>query len=328
MVKERLHYIDVTKGVLIIFLCVFHLGVASRRAGIDVDTPYMFFWDMPQVFFICFYIQCFYIITGYCSNFESTPTSFLKKQAKQLLIPLLFFSFINECILPFINEFDGIHLQSIASLWFFKALLIGKIIIFVLHRLTVSQTKILVITLLLLVVGVALNQYKIGNNIFFYQHAFIASFFIELGNFLKAHNELFEKLTKYGAIIYMIIIAGRLLHFYWLPNQDAMICVLLVQVPCFVITSFCGSMGLLWICKRISSNKLLEFFGRNTLVIYGTHFGPYLVFCWLAGNFIGLSTQLHAIGYALVSFCALILSMWIVIELLNSKYLRYCIGKF
>lgn len=66
--KERLHWVDVAKGLLIILLLVHHFSSATRRTGISSDQ----FWFVTcwQIIYTCFFMQAFFFLSGYCSNFS------------------------------------------------------------------------------------------------------------------------------------------------------------------------------------------------------------------------------------------------------------------
>lgn len=89
--KERVHYLDVAKGILILLLLMSHFSIALKWIGVDAANPYFIPWYYPQPLFIVFFMQCFFIISGYCSNFDVDTATFFRKLLRQLIIPWLFF---------------------------------------------------------------------------------------------------------------------------------------------------------------------------------------------------------------------------------------------
>lgn len=64
MVKERLHYIDVAKGLLILMVAYGH--IYGNTSGIDnVGVDYI---HQSVNLFVSFYMPCFFVITGYLGS--------------------------------------------------------------------------------------------------------------------------------------------------------------------------------------------------------------------------------------------------------------------
>ena len=61
--KERIHYLDITKGVLILCLMLSHFNSATQRLGVEYEWFKIINYWTP--FFACFFMQCFFFISGY-----------------------------------------------------------------------------------------------------------------------------------------------------------------------------------------------------------------------------------------------------------------------
>lgn len=329
IVNERICYFDVAKGILILFLVMSHFGIALNHAGIDAENSFFLPWYYPQPLYIVFFMQCFFIISGFFSKFDLDARLFFKKLVKQLLIPWVFFEIVRVSFGASQGEFQNLFpAKEYSTLWFLNALLFAKLICWLINQSTKSKHIMLIVTFIFLLIGVILNQYSIGDNILYYKHGLMSSFFVAVGYFLKHKSNLYESLLKYSGILFVIIIAGRFLHYYNLPVQDATIDVTLSNVYVFILTSLSGSFGFLFLCKKIANNRFLEYFGRNSLIIYGLHMLPYVIIMGLARQWIGLSTQTHAIIFMIGTYFVELVAMILVIELLNIKYLRILVGKF
>ncbi len=327
--KERLHYFDVAKGILILLMVMSHFAIALNHAGVDASNAFFLPWYYLQPLYIVFFMQCFLIISGFFSKFDLEARLFFKKLVKQLLIPWVFFEIIRVLFFALKGESENLFpAKEYSTLWFINALLFAKIICWFINQVTKSKYIMLVLTFILLLIGVILNQYSIGDNILYYKHGLMSSFFVALGYFLNKKLNLYETLLKYSGILFIIIIAGRFLHYYNLPVQDATIDVTLSTVFVFIITSLSGSLGFLFLCKKIANNRFFEYFGRNSLIIYGLHMLPFVVIIGLANKCIGLSTQMHAIIFMICTYLVELVAMILVIEVLNIKYLRIFVGKF
>lgn len=92
MAKERLHYIDVFKGICIMLVVIHHSPLALNGGFAPSGT---FLWLLNN-FIIAFFMPAFFVATGYCSNFSKPFKIFLWQNVKSILIPcycLWFFRF-------------------------------------------------------------------------------------------------------------------------------------------------------------------------------------------------------------------------------------------
>ena len=78
MEKQRITYIDVAKGILILFVVYGHIyGHAKYLNFASVD------WIRQSCnFFIPFYMPCFFVITGFCSSFKKPFLKFIWQSFK------------------------------------------------------------------------------------------------------------------------------------------------------------------------------------------------------------------------------------------------------
>ena len=326
--KERIHYIDITKGILILLLVMTHLSIALKWANIDANHPYFTLWYYPQPLFQVFFMQCFFIVSGFCSNFDINFTTFIQKLGKQLLIPWIFFELIRIAVLAIQGKFSSLILPEYTSLWFLNALIFAKLICWAIHKISKSYYAILILTLILLTAGIALNEFGCGRNIFCYKQGLIDSFFVAVGFTLKKQQRVYDVLLKFSCFIFLVIIGGRFLHLYDLPIQDAGIGVQLSTIPIFLLTSLTGSFACIWCCRRISSNKFLEYYGRNSLIIYGLHMWPYIIIISITSHFFEMETQWNTLVFLFTVYIIEVLLLLFAIELFNCKYLRFLIGRF
>ena len=328
---QRLHYIDIAKGILILLLLVSHLGIALKWCDIDDTNPNFLPWHYPQPLFTCFFMQCFFIISGYCSNFTVEGKTFVSKLARQLIIPWLFFELVR--VVFFYSQGQITQLfpsPTFTTLWFLNALIFSKIICYTIYRLSKSTLVTIGIAFLLLVIGVTINQFDGGGNSFnplCYKQSLIDTFFVAFGFLLKKYYAFDSKYLKYAGIIFIVIMIGRFLHVWSPPGQDANIGVGIIEIPFFLITSISGSLMFIYICQKIAKNHFFEFYGRNSLTVYGLHMWPYMIIIPIVNNFITPTSQLNALIFLFTIYSIEILFLFIFIRILNLKYIRILIGK-
>lgn len=84
--KERIHYIDVAKGLLITLVILHHFPQLMEQYG--VSNPFLQFLDSASDYYNAFFMPAFFIITGYCTNFRKLPFGeFFIRQVNTLMVP-------------------------------------------------------------------------------------------------------------------------------------------------------------------------------------------------------------------------------------------------
>ena len=127
--KERLHWIDVAKGLLILLVVYGHLYAWTRKLNPEAADILL----QSLNFFLSFYMPAFFVITGYCSNFKKPFLDFFFSSFKTILLPGLTFALFDAVI-----SFD-VNIQRLYRIakdfilyggqyWFLSALFMGRII--------------------------------------------------------------------------------------------------------------------------------------------------------------------------------------------------------
>lgn len=132
MASNRIHYIDVCKGILIIIVVIHHVfGLMMNFNIVSYDMAYL------EKIYVPFFMPAFFIITGYCSNFDRSFKEFFYTNTRQLLIPgVCFFvmiRFIEDCMLAcdyslsaFLNIIILLLLRG--GCWFLVAMFVSKVV--------------------------------------------------------------------------------------------------------------------------------------------------------------------------------------------------------
>lgn len=322
---NRLHYIDIAKGILILCLLVSHFGIALEKnnVGTQFFAPILYFVPMFSVFFM----QCFFIITGYCSNLNISDKSYFEKLSRQLIVPYVFLGFLNgltsHVLMP-----DGFH-GFFTCFWFLNALVISKTIVWGLKRTISKDGYVLLVSLFLLILGVVLNEYDIGHDYFDFRKGLIATFFVAFGQMLR-NSKVFQTLLRKGWFVYpLVMLSCYAFHYQWsLPLQDASIKVSLLQIPLFLALTVLGSVTTLTLANNVKKLPAIEFFGRNSIIVYCLHF-PYL--CMIAKQLLFRSTPSNYFEGGVIfclTFILELIILTIIINLLNIYPLSILIGKY
>lgn len=176
-----------------------------------------------------------------------------------------------------------------------------------------------------MIAGVVLNQYQIGSNPLYYQHALIASFWIYVGYGLRSYSTIYEKSLKWSLVIYPLVAVAS---FFKDPCIVAGIYISVLTIPLHLVYAYFGTMFLLAVCKKIDTCGWLEFWGKNSLVVYALHFVPLFFFAnvlWTSFNpqtpfmFVLYVFSLYTIEYAVC---------WLLMRLFQYKPFSWLIGRF
>ena len=84
--KERLHYIDIAKGLLILLVVYDHLP-DMYLYSLKLHNNYISELNNWQWIYKLFFMPAFFAITGMCSNFDKTFIPFLVNNFKSLIVP-------------------------------------------------------------------------------------------------------------------------------------------------------------------------------------------------------------------------------------------------
>lgn len=321
---NRLHYIDITKGTLILCLLISHFGIALEKndVGTQFFAPILYWTPL----FSTFFMQCFFLITGYCSNLNLSGKDYLEKLLRQIIVPYIFFGFLNGLASHFLipDYFHGFF----TCFWFLNALVISKTIVWGLKRSIAKDGYVVLAALFLFILGVVLNEYNIGQDYFDIRKGLIATFFVALGQMLRKNTTLADILKKGWFIYPLVMLAFYVFHYQWsLPLQDAIVKVSLVQIPLFLALTVLGSITTLTLARKVGKLPSVEFFGRNSIIVYCLHF-PYLcmivrqLLVWIVPSNYFMGGVIFCLTFILE---LIILSL--IIKMLNIYPLSILIGK-
>lgn len=260
MVK-RVDYLDYSKGIAIILVVLGHIC-----SGGNIKT-YIYSFHMPL----------FFIISGYLFNYSNVKSlkEFINKKAKAYLIPYMTFSIINisgyyllsglSLIALKNNLLDTIKFCGIGALWFLPVLFSAEAI-FIFCK--INNKKFIYSVLIFIVVsGIALSIWILTRSFIalILIRSMIALIFITIGYFL--YNIIQNLDLKWYQIIMitsLTIILARMNGYVDLWGIQ------FNNILLYFINSILGSLNIIFISKKLT-NRLLSFWGRNTLIIMATH---------------------------------------------------------
>jgi acyltransferase len=280
-IKKRIYWIDVCRGIAIIFVLYGHLFVS------DKNNYLIFAFHMPLFFFISGLV--------FKPIYEKPMKWILVKYFKQLLIPYYIFAVMTYIFASISGTTDlsikgiGYQLFGIVYgsgsdgmlgynvvLWFLPCLFITKLLFVSLLR-RVSQTRSILLALFgSAMLGASLSlfapwiKFPFGCEI-----ALTALPFLGIGYILRKERPLFAKFKTYklpiatASILLTILIATFNYHISGIKvdlrsNH-------LGIIPLFYLSAFSGIIGWTAVSYIIKKNAFLEYIGRHSMVLFAWH---------------------------------------------------------
>lgn len=98
-------------------------------------------------------------------------------------------------------------------------------------------------------------------------------------------------------------------------------------IPHFIM-AVCGSLMIIELSKKIRANDLLEAFGRHSLVIYCLHFQFMFSFYQIFKEQLNMMGLHHTLTSLIIMYIFTVYGCLWCSKLLNTKYLKWMLGKF
>ena len=268
---KREGYLDIAKGIGIILVILGHIDIGFA-------TSWLYSFDLPL----------FYLVAGICFRYRENLGEYLIKRARRCLIPYAVFGVLIvlvESRTGYLYEtglktnFLRLLIQErYSTLWFLATLFLASIIFYLIVKLCQQNPiRVLVVSLLLSVVFVVLDQEYIRALPWNLDTAFIVLGFMALGYFIK-QKEILDKLLGLdgkkraftciflfvlNAVFYVAntLVSGTSLEMYW--NSYGM-------YPLMYLAAVTGSLFVIIISNAIAC-KPLETLGRNSMTYFALH---------------------------------------------------------
>lgn len=263
--KKRIEFIDYAKGVCIMFIVLFHEQVSR--------LPYAAKWGG---YVTTVYVVMFFLMSGLFFK----PVE-LKAKLKRLLIPFLSFYVISfgvyaakaflkhdviewyKFILPFIGKTTGFEGSA---LWFLISLMEIITMAYLIAKYLRFQSG-LPLSIAMSVFGYYLGTcFKVP---YFIDVSMLCLPFFMVGYYYK--ENILQMKMKYGLGLFLLSIIFFMLNPGWtnvsMNNEPSGYII-------FTLVALTGSIGIIVLCKLVKIKvlqKLLTFYGQNTLIIMCTH---------------------------------------------------------
>lgn len=329
---KRLPYIDVYKGILIILVVWSHLGNGLNKILPSPSEAIMCI-DSMEMFWLPFFMPAFFVITGYCSNFNKKFKEYFLSNLKLLIIPAMITCLIvgwiyhvqhGEWGLSILRPSPSRLLLQGGGNWFLPALFVSKMIYYFVNKIASLKIQTVVVLLLSFFGVILFVEFPFVINVWFFKHGLVLLYALHLGAFLKGKN------TSIAEKIGLLYIALWLVFFLFdlnIPFVSHRFEVSMLNYPLLLLFSVFGYFMFLFLSKCVYSNSILEYLGRNSIVIYLTQGILYsllnpLFVAYFCGNFV--IEILLGLLLIVINISIGCLISWF----LNLRYLRWTLGKF
>ena len=353
MKEKRLDYLDMVKGIGILFVVLGHMEDISTGLRIWISS---------------FHMPLFFIVSGILiavkneqnNNFKMT----LYKKWKGILVPYLWFSLsyfiIDIANVTIIGNIDkrtfivdtisSVTFYGMSVLWFLPALFLASVIFIYLKK-NLSDKIILPALIIIAVVAYVIKiqlakVYDINaesllitsliNILYIFLRALIAMSYLGYAFYIrKAYELVMSKNDNYKILdnkIFCFISGVILLTINILVGMQNQ-CVdlrnmLLNNVAMYYIAAFSGSIAIINICKAIPKISIVTYFGKNSIIVMACHVNYYILyagirFAWIVDRVI--TRAKHYVFVAVTVTTVFVLSI-IVIEAIN-RIFPFVIGK-
>ena len=291
--KKRIVYIDIAKGVLMLMLVFRHMSILGCDLS-EVGTPFFDKINDSSVFFACFRMQCFFIITGYCSNFDKPLKQFLWQNFRGLILVGLAYEAIIAGASCVLNHGAGVmaavHTLVVSFFthgncyWFLGALFLSKFFYYALHKQGVKNRYIFLVSLVVMCAAVYIfdayhgvvasdaHHLRPEANVWYVFHAMYLLPFLSVGRAFRQHNWFESRWCMPVGILFALIVLPLSFLDVEFPTLTYYIGITSYwEIPIHFVLALSGTCFTIQISKWIAKSKFFTTFGRESLLIYALH---------------------------------------------------------
>lgn len=325
--KERIHWIDIAKGIAII--CVF--------LGHTVSSP-----SEIGNFVYSFHMPLFFLLSGYCFSSRRKFGDFVLTKLKTIVLPIFSLGLTGAIVVAvlsyflkhenidwkwlFLNPF--VQYKEHSLLWYLAALFVALIIFYAITKLFKDKPLPIIISAFVLggisYTAIRLFDYDLPWNV---PTALIALPFIAIGytmkkkDFSKNLNHIWVPIASFlGCLISgycnLKFFGGVEMHSNSYGN-----------IALFYLTALLGSIMVISFSVLLEKNSMLEYFGKNSLIFYALEPIQYFVnFTLKVFHPYFSESKIYAYAFTIVAIVIICLMSSIASFIIN-KYLPFLIGK-
>lgn len=330
--QTRLDYIDSAKGLGMILVVFGHLLLS--------DSPL-------YTIIYSFHMPFFFMVSGFFAKPKTKFIPYLVKQIKRLIVPFLIVFVIGVAVtfaipslrldsfsdvLPLLIKARPIEI-NVGPIWFLACLFDVAIIFYFYYKLILEKNKILLNFISLGVLSIVAFlipriESRFGIQMPFKTDvAFMALVFYTIGYLLKEKflSDEFSKLSWDKIVLILFTLPIVVLMPHYLIGQTFLSGGMFgPDLFWYLFTAFCGSVLLMvlgLLCRKI---RVLQYIGKNSLIIFSVHSLVILLFNYIL-KILGISANLLTSVFGTVFVLIIMLVVSIVYNYCK-KLLYYWLG--
>lgn len=299
MEKERLHYLDITKSLVIIGTILIHISYYYEAFCGGYNKVFLYMEYVVGALVIFYYMPIYFIMRGYYYRSCSLSEEIING-CKRLIVPMFLLFYWGEQ-------------------WFCYAMFFALVEYNVIRRIR-SKYLQLIIMLLLACLGNYMRRYDCDWR--YLSFAFMLAPFFWIGE----RKKWIVDSERFGVFSIVVYVLGGILFLLYVPEEKWANCQLsgasyptLKQLMFVYPAAVFGSSIVFWISRRIKRNRYLEYIGRNSMVFFLFHIN---VLLWLYPVVSIYLDHLQDTGSYVVSAAAYVLIFMLCIAIC------YCVSKF
>lgn len=322
----RKRYLDLLKGIGIFFVVYEHV------VHVNIIREYILDFHMPLFFFISGFLF-------YPRKYNSI-SEFIKRKIKTLYFPYIFFFLITFCYWALIernirgNQYsimhqfiglfygtsEGEHMHFNGALWFLPCLFITEILFYPISKFK-NTISLITALIFIFIIGTILYRNNINNLPFGLHTAFFAIIFYGIGYLSKNSPSMICSSKNYALIILgCFIIQILCLGHYSSTIQES-------TFP-YIFLALLGIFLYLSLSIWMNHNKILEFIGKNSIVIFALHQPIYRVIIFFTSKLCNQDIEYirNNILYSLI-ITIITISTNVPFIILYNKYMKKIFNK-
>lgn len=322
--NKRLSFLDIAKGFSIILVILGHIITNEN----NIIRTWLYSFHMP----------IFFIISGLLLNFttsKSTLKQFTSKKATSLLLPYLSLAIINYFYLMAIAWKEHyfttqlainyivyiIRLCGRSAIWFLPCIFISELLFKIIDE-NISTPFFKAIIILAIFVIPFFVTAEPDTLLLALLRSCSAIGFIAIG------KNLFNIINKINLSIFQIALIFLVNIILTYLNGPVDLFSLKFNNPFFyTANSIIGSLLIIFISKKLNKNNIVEYYGKNSLVIMGSHIILIDIHKRTLGQFFNSHIPvLYGRVYPIITLVTVILFELVVICISNS-YFSFLLGK-
>lgn len=278
--KERMHWLDIAKGIAIIAVTMGHVVASYQNSGLLLNATGL---NFIYSFIESFQMPLFFTISGYLFQVSDKPNTNIKsriiRKVSSYGLPYIIFSvgfwFLKAVTSSYVNtkldisDLILIPLYPINFMWFIYALLVCTIIGILLNSLSINKKLILISSFILMQILPYISKLSVLNEINFVGTIFYQVlnwfFYFYIGAYAGTSFMQWLKKTEKNKKLFILngVAMTVLVTTYFILNVEGPV---INTVKALLCTTF-----FLQLSYHISRSSWLEYVGRNSFPIYLMH---------------------------------------------------------